>query len=240
MDSKANNGGKETVFGSCSDRTSIRDKVVVRRLTGSDSMRELTALIHDAYFELGQMNLHYLATTQDETITRRRIEGRECWVAEADGLLVGTILLHPPARAGAGWYGRADVAKFSQFAVAPAAQGAGIGTLLLETVERRAAEMGAGELACDTATPAKHLVRMYRRRGYRRVAYASWPNTNYYSVILSKSVGVRSRTQSVSTRLIERIGFYYSMMTTVGGHRTDGTARWWTRVLKTLKSSAWG
>jgi GNAT superfamily N-acetyltransferase len=239
MDSKADNGGKGTLCGSGSERTRVRDKVVVRRLTNSDSLRELTALIHDAYSELGRMNLHYLATTQDETTTRRRIDGGECWVAEAEGVLVGTILFHPPVRAGGGWYGRADVATFCQFAVAPSAQGAGIGTLLLETVERRATEMGVSELACDTATRAKHLVRMYRRRGYRCVACISWPNTNYYSIILSKSVGVRPRTQPAAARLLERVRFYCSMMTTMGVRRADGKARWWARVLKRLKSSVW-
>lgn len=237
MDSQYDN---KTNPGFNSERASIGDGIVVRRLADSDSIRELTSLIHDAYAGLSRMNLHFLAATQDEAVLRRRMEGGECWVAEAEGRLVGTILFHPPVSTGTGWYGRPNAARFCQFAVAPSAQGAGIGTRLLEGVERRGREMGAWELACDTAAPAKHLVHMYRRRGYRRVDCICWPNTKYYSVVLSKSIGIPPRTPPVSTRLFEHIGFYYRVLRTVGMRRADGKTRWWVRVLKTLKQGRVG
>jgi len=70
--------------------------------------------------------------------------------------------------------------------VEPQVQSRGIGSRLLDHVERRAKALGAAELSCDTAEPAKHLIEFYNRRGYRFIQYAQWKSTNYRSVILSK------------------------------------------------------
>ncbi len=117
-------------------------------------------------------------------------------MAELDDALVGTITLTPPAssrpgsvephHAAAPWYGHPFVAKFNQFGVEPNLQRKGVGARLLGEVERRARELGATELALDTAEPAKDLIATYTRRGYRFVEYAQWKSTNYRSVILSK------------------------------------------------------
>jgi ribosomal protein S18 acetylase RimI-like enzyme len=75
---------------------------------------------------------------------------------------------------------------FSQFGVEPGLQRRGIGSILLDLVERRARETGAGELALDTAEGAAHLIKLYEKRGYRFVEHADWEKTNYRSVVLSK------------------------------------------------------
>ncbi len=110
--------------------------------------------------------------------------------------LVGTIMFQEPSWGGGGgapesgprWFRRPDVCNFSQFAVEPALQSAGIGRLLLDAVERRARELGMAELALSTAEPDTDLVAYYRRRGFREVERFDWGVTNYTSLIMSKAV----------------------------------------------------
>ena len=75
-----------------------------------------------------------------------------------------------------------------QFAVEPGQQRNGLGGTLIQFAENRARELGAKELALDTAVPATHLIQYYERRGYRHVGFAQWKTTNYQSVILSKTL----------------------------------------------------
>ena len=133
------------------------------------------------------MGLRYVATWQDETVTRRRIEGAECWVAEQDGRIVGTITLYPPGRGkGHAFYERDGVAKIGQFGIEPDLQGSGLGSRMMDRVEERARELGATELAGDTAEPAEHLHAFYAKRGYREIGRIRWDVVNYESVIRSK------------------------------------------------------
>lgn len=165
------------------------DAIRIRRLAPTDSLADLTALLNRAYKQLLDMGLRYVATWQDEQVTRRRIENAECWVAEQGGRIVGTITLYPPGRGkGHAFYERPDVAKIGQFGVEPGLQGTGIGSRLMDRVEERARELGAAELAGDTAEPAEHLHRFYARRGYRLVGRTRWEVVNYESVILSKTL----------------------------------------------------
>ncbi|MBC8366212.1 GNAT family N-acetyltransferase [bacterium] len=150
-------------------------------------MAELTSLLNRAYAGLAEMGFRYVATWQDEAITRRRVGRGECLVAELDGRLVGTLLLEYPAK-GAEYYERAGVAKLQQFGLEPEYQGKGIGRRMLTQAEQRARELGATELALDTAEGAEHLIRMYERWGYRLVAETDWDVTNYRSVIMSKEL----------------------------------------------------
>jgi GNAT superfamily N-acetyltransferase len=133
--------------------------VRVRPLAPGDSIAELTALLHRAYAPLAAAERFY-ASRQDEAATRRRCAEGECWVAELDGRIVGTIVLRAggaPSRCEL--YARPDVAIFGQFAV----QGRGVGAALLERVERRARERGFARIACDTAEGAARLVGFYAR-----------------------------------------------------------------------------
>lgn len=161
--------------------------VHVRPLAPSDSISELTTLLHRAYAQLADMGLRFVATHQTEDTTRHRIKDAECYVAELDGRIVGTIIFRGPGQSrGCPWYERPDVAGFGQFGVEPALQGKGIGSTLLAFVEARARETGAAELALDTAETANHLIDIYARRGYRIVDNVKWEPVNYRSVIMSK------------------------------------------------------
>jgi GNAT superfamily N-acetyltransferase len=162
----------------------------IRLLRGDDSLEELTELLHRAYAALGALGFNYVAVDQDVATTRERIDGNECFVAAIGSRLVGTVLLMPPGRGSrkCDWY-LGNVAVMGQFATEPSLQGTGIGSRLMDAAERRAAELGAAEIAMDTAEGATHLVELYQRRGYRLVGHVRWSHANYRSVVLSKRLG---------------------------------------------------
>lgn len=163
--------------------------VEIRPLAPSDSFAEMTALLHAAYAPLAAAGMRFWATHQDEAATRKRAGEGECWVAveTSSGRMVGTITLRRPGTSkGCPWFERADVAVCGQFGVAPELKGRGLGAALMRVVEERARELGASELAGDTAETAHHLIAMYERWGFRRVGYAQWEQVNYRSVLLSK------------------------------------------------------
>ena len=172
--------------------------ITIRRLAPSDSIREMTALLHRAYAKQTEMGLKPLAGRQDDAMTSKRVFSGECYVAvehirlEGGGnrqKMVGTILFHEVEEAeGPPWFHRPGVTSFSQFAVDPGYQGLGIGHALLERCEERAREERATELACSMAEPDTDLMTFYLRRGFRFVEHWQWPYTNYRSAILSKAI----------------------------------------------------
>ena len=193
-------GAAATVFAMSNVRPAppaapvIPGRITVRPLAKSDSFEELTMLLHRAYRGQVEMGLRPLAGRQDVATTKKRCEAGETYVAEmtqAAGKpkLVGVILFHEVEDAkGPPWFANKHVDSFSQFGVDPDLQGKGIGQMLLDTVERRAAACGATELGLSMAEPDAKLRAFYERRGYRFVEYWQWPYTNYRSVILSKTL----------------------------------------------------
>ena len=163
--------------------------IVIRRLSFSDSLEDLTALLHRFYKFLADLGFRYVATYQDMEMTKRRVNKGDTFVAECQGHIVGVITLRRmDSTSGSPWYDRDGVASFGQFAVDPEFQGGGIGAALLNTVEQAARTGKVRELALDTAEGAKHLRSFYERRGYRFIEFVDWSVTNYRSVILSKTL----------------------------------------------------
>jgi predicted N-acetyltransferase YhbS len=161
----------------------------IRLASAEDDISLLTALLHRAYAQLGNMGLRYKAVDQPDEVTLQRMSAGECYVALLDGTLVGTVLFKPMARTrGSPWLDRPDVASLGQLAVDPAIQKNGLGNRLMTFAETRALESGAREIALDTAEPAAHLRSWYTSRGYRFIEYAQWKHTNYRSVIMSKAL----------------------------------------------------
>lgn len=153
------------------------------------SVSGITRLLHSAYAPLASMGFRYLATHQDDSITFQRLSAGWSFLAYAAGTVVGTISLRGPDHTNdCAWYRDSQVFSFGQFGVLPECQRRGIGRLLIDFVERRAAAAGALELALDTAEGAVHLIRWYHRLGYRQVDLVSWHDTNYRSVVLSKAL----------------------------------------------------
>jgi len=173
------------------------DEVLVRPVDIEADIPELTAMLHRAYRELADLGFQYVASFQEEDVTRRRAAKGTCLVAVSDGRLVGTITLYDATQtAGCRWYDRIDVGHFGQFAVDPSFRSRGLGSALLDLVEARAADLGIRELALNTAEGVAHLIHYYERRGYRWIEHIDW-GINYASVILSKTVS-RSMTPSTA------------------------------------------
>ena len=153
----------------------------------SDSITELTSLLHRAYARLGDMGLNYTAVDQAPEVTAQRIRGGNCFVVADGAKLVGTIVAQPTyAKNDCEYFTRPGVAAAHQFAVDPARQGAGIGRMLLQRAEQWARDAGFSELAMDTAEQATHLIELYARLGYRHVGWVQWPGKVYRSVVLAK------------------------------------------------------
>ena len=167
------------------DRTGT--EIVFRYLAESDDLESITSMLHEAYGRLASAGMKYVASYQDVDITRRRAAKGETIVAFEEALIVGVITLSNVASTkGCPFYDRTDVASFGQFAVRPARQGHGIGSLLIDLVEQRAREVGVHELALDTSEDATDLIEMYKAKGYRFIEYVDWKITNYRSLILAK------------------------------------------------------
>ncbi len=179
------------------DRRSTAN-ITTRRLAPSDSLLELTRLLHRAYAKQVSLGLQPLAGRQTPDITEKRVFSGECYVAvdhaapvrsHTGQKLVGTILFHEVEESkGPPWFEKPEVASFSQLAVDPDYQGCGIGRLLMEVVETRARTSGAKELGLSMAEPDRELYDFYLRRGYRFIEHWKWPYTNYRSAILSKTI----------------------------------------------------
>jgi GNAT superfamily N-acetyltransferase len=165
----------------------------IRVLQPSDDLHALTALLHRAYAPLGAAGMNFTAVDQTVEKTRERVGRGQCFVAERDGAVVGTVTVdgafdpnkHLWARA-TPWFFRADVAHLHQYAVDPAAQGCGIGAALLAACESWAREHGHRAIALDTAAPATHLRQRYEHAGFRDVAEVQWGGKAYRSVIMVK------------------------------------------------------
>ena len=167
------------------------DDIKIRLIDDSDSITELTELLHRAYKPLADDGMRYFATHQTEDQTRKRIANGQCYVAILDGKIVGSVTFkYPVVFEGSDksrWYSRPDVAYFGQFGVEPRLQGQGIGSRMLNLVERTARESGANELAFDTSENATRLIEYYSKRGFRFVEEIDHrPVVNYKSLIMSK------------------------------------------------------
>ncbi|MBS0207713.1 MAG: GNAT family N-acetyltransferase [Planctomycetes bacterium] len=165
------------------------ERIVYRDLRSSDSVAEITELLHEAYRPHAAQGLRYQASYQDEATTRNRLDEGESVVAELHGKIVGTVTLYAPcADSICETYRRPGIYKFGQFAVQPSLQRRGIGLRMIKLMEQRARKCQATHLALDTAEQATHLIAWYARLGFQPVDKVCWPETNYQSVVLMKTL----------------------------------------------------
>ncbi|HEU4631571.1 MAG TPA: GNAT family N-acetyltransferase [Gemmatimonadaceae bacterium] len=98
-------------------------------------------------------------------------EGAERIVAERDGVLLGSVLLFPPATDAYGGLARpGEVPELRLLAVAPEARGQGIGRLLVDECVRRARRTGATALGLHTSASMRAAIHLYERMGFVRAA----------------------------------------------------------------------
>jgi GNAT superfamily N-acetyltransferase len=161
--------------------------VLYRYVSEHDDVGVVTDMLHEAYAPLAADGMHFLASFQNPRTTKFRMSMGETIVAFTDDVLVGIITLSEALETrGSPFYDRPDVAKFGQFAVKVSHQRRGIGSTLMQMVERRAAEKGLVQIALDTSEHAAELIALYQAKGYRFVEYVRWPDVNYRSMIFAK------------------------------------------------------
>ena len=164
----------------------VLSKTTIRLLNSSDSLEELTDLLHLSYKKLADQGFRFHAAHQDVTVTKQRVDNSECYVAIADNKIVGTICYRSPTnKMQHDYYDQPSAAAFGQFAVAPQYQNSGLGSKLLNQAEKCAIRDKAKEIAFDTAEGATDLINYYKKRDYSFVQYTQWTVTNYRSVIMS-------------------------------------------------------
>lgn len=167
----------------------VAENIRIRRLRESDSLEELTSLLHRAYKELSDKGLNITAADQSVETTGHRASDGVCFVAESLGKLVGTATLvtvfgtdSPPL------YLARGTAVLGQFGVDPEWRGQKVGRMLMDAVEQEALEQGFRTLALDTPQPAAHLIEYYQRRGFSLVGTHQWSGKTYVSALMSKDL----------------------------------------------------
>ena len=149
----------------------------------------LTELLHSAYAPLAAKGMRYLATHQPPSKTLQRLKEGESYLLFIREEIIGTVTLHrEKIVSNCEYYKQNGIYSFGQFAVHPSEQGKGHGAKIMDFLEKRAKALGAIELALDTSEHAEQLITMYEKRGYKIVSYAQWDETNYRSVIMSKTL----------------------------------------------------
>lgn len=165
----------------------VSSSIRLRRLAAGDSLDHLTGMLHRAFARLGDMGLACACVGQTTELTRRRVDGGDCFVALHGDRIVGTVTLYAPEPASAcPHYVDARTATLRQLGVDPCFQGRGIGTALLELAERWARDHGYARLALDTPEVAAHLLAYYQCRGFRLLANLCFPGRPYRSAVFAK------------------------------------------------------
>lgn len=161
----------------------------IRLFTSSDSISEITNLLHASYAEWKDAGLRFTACDQDDSKTLHRLTEGTAWVGELDGKIFGTIALIPGRENHeVQYYRRNGLFYFSQFGIHPDFKGQGFGKMLYNVAESHARELGGLEIACDTSVQATRLVQLYASWGFNEVAQHDWNFTNYMSVVLAKAL----------------------------------------------------
>ncbi len=166
----------------------IKMDITIRKFSDMDSMTELVSLLHRAYKKLADMGLHYVATFISEEDMQWFVDRGECFVAVEDDKIIGTILIYPKGKNSPEIYNRSDIEVFGKFAVEPEFQCKGVGSMLMDFVEKYVKDKGINEIALDTAEEAQHLIDYYEKRGYKQIGYQQWKKANYRSVVMSKKL----------------------------------------------------
>ena len=155
----------------------------------TDSVEELTGLLHRAYKRLADMGLNFIATFQSVEYTRNYFKKGECYILESEGKLAGTVFYYTSM-----WddapeiYKENDSVLIGKFAVEPELQKLGLGSMLMDFVESHARANNKKRVVLDTSERAFHLIDYYNKRGYEYKHHWQWPDVNYKSVVLSKEL----------------------------------------------------
>lgn len=168
---------------------SNNSELTYRLFTKKDSIEELTKLINNAYKANAEKGMNFGGATQDSKKIWRRIRKGICIIVLHKKRIIATVTLKPTHKTkGSNWYKKSYVAKRNLLAVDPEYQKKGIASHLIKLTEIIAKNIGAEEIAIDTAENNTTLFAYYNKNNYRFIEYIDWESTNYRSVIYSKSL----------------------------------------------------
>jgi GNAT superfamily N-acetyltransferase len=163
--------------------------ISIRPLAPSDSLEDITLLLHRAYAQLAAMGLNYTAVDQSVEVTKKRFEGGQGFVALRDCDIIGTIVVQSTkATSPCMYFRKAGVCSIHQFGVEPSLQGSGVGRSLIAACEAWARDNSFTEIALDTAEQATHLIALYSRLGYTPRDFVQWDGKVYRSIVMSKPI----------------------------------------------------
>ena len=121
--------------------------LTIKLIEPSDSIQELTDLLHRAYAALGAMGLNYTAVDQSPEVTAKRVASGACFIARLAGEIVGTVVVTAPdSNSPCEYFRNPRVAAAHQFAVSPDHQNLGIGASLIDQAQRWAQGEGFSEI----------------------------------------------------------------------------------------------
>jgi len=148
-----------------------RRSIHIRTMRDSerDAVRDVTLAAYEEYAAIMPEQFwtgyrRHLLATLDAQGPADRI------VAERQGVIVGSVLLFPPAEnAYAGAAGGSEWPEVRLLAVLPSARGQGVGTALMAECVQRARHAGAAALGLHTMDVMGAAVRMYERMGFARM-----------------------------------------------------------------------
>lgn len=137
------------------------------RQAGVEDAERLREVTYEAYSLIRELELKWPAANADLDQIRDNITQNECYVLEADGIIVATITLSKTDEVKA----ITDLPFIKWFAVHPSEQGKGYGDKLLNWIENTIIRDKEGAPAVTLGTAEKHpwLLPMYQRRGYESI-----------------------------------------------------------------------
>jgi len=154
--------------------TSVGDGRLVLRAVSPDDVAGVAAagrVTVAAYAEFGRgPDDPYTEKLRDAAARAREAE---LWVAELDGVAVGTVTVALP---GSVWQEVAEdgEGEFRMLAVSPAARGRGVGDALVGLVLQRCRAAGCGSVVLSSLTRMRAAHRLYERLGFRRLPERDW------------------------------------------------------------------
>lgn len=146
----------------------------VRRADGGDldAMRELAQAAYQPYVE--RIGRRPAPMTADYG---HAVESGQAWVALHGDHLIGLLVLEPAA----------DHLLLENVAVAPQAQGLGVGSRLLQLAEEEARAHGLPKIRLYTNMSMSENLAYYPRRGYRETHRAT--QDGFHRVFFTKELG---------------------------------------------------
>jgi ribosomal protein S18 acetylase RimI-like enzyme len=145
---------------------------VLIRPARPEEFSAIGALSVAAYRDTGQANDHYVPILAD--VASRATAGTVLAAVDSvDGTVLGSVLFVLPGSRFAE-LSREGEAEFRTLAVAPEAQGRGVGEALARACLERAAELGCRAVVICARDIAKSAQRLYARIGFLRTPERDW------------------------------------------------------------------